>query len=321
MQWRWAAALFLAVMVQAPRPAGAVEDALGAIGACIAQLDVDIDVGFERVAVRCPDLARQLQSSAWAAWLPAGWKDANNNLSARSLAQLQRLAVRERAPIRDARPLNMARLPPILAGLAANMEEHGGWWARLKRWLRGAPQPSENERDAGLEGLLGHMSLSQTLIEIVSYTTLGLIVLFACTIVANEWRAAGLHRRRTTRAWQSPHAPAEPALPLSWQDVEYAAPTDRPRVLFELLAARLTAARRLPAAGALTVRELTRAARLEDAADRERFGMVARAAEALRYSAQPATTASLTAVIARGRELFERLGESARAFDGQGEAP
>jgi len=46
---------------------------------------------------------------------------------------------------------------------------------------------------------------------------------------------------------------------LSWHDVERAAPNERPRVLLELIAARLTAARRLPASGALTVRELTRA--------------------------------------------------------------
>jgi hypothetical protein len=97
---------------------------------------------------------------------------------------------------------------------------------------------------------------------------------------------------------------------LSWHDVERAAPSEQPRVLLELIAARLTAARRLPASGALTVRELTRAAELSDSADRERLDEVALASEELRFSTAAPTAAGVARVLERGRELFERLGDA-----------
>ena len=45
-------------------------DAVATIDACIARLDPQIDVGYERIARRCPDLAPTLEKSGWAAWLP-----------------------------------------------------------------------------------------------------------------------------------------------------------------------------------------------------------------------------------------------------------
>ena len=77
-------------------------------------------------------------------------------------------------------------------------------------------------------------------------------------------------------------------------------------MLLEVLAARLTAARRLPAAAALTVRELTRAAEL-GAEDRARLLEVALASEQLRYAEQWAAPLGLAAVLERGRQLLERL--------------
>ena len=35
-------------------------DALAAVDACIPRLDVELDVGYERIAARCPDLTRAL---------------------------------------------------------------------------------------------------------------------------------------------------------------------------------------------------------------------------------------------------------------------
>jgi hypothetical protein len=85
-------------------------------------------------------------------------------------------------------------------------------------------------------------------------------------------------------------------------------------MLLELIAARLTAARRLPAAAALTVRELARAAQLQDAGDQERLVEVALAAERLRFSDEEPAPASLAAVTERGRELLERLNAASQAI-------
>lgn len=322
MQWRWVAAVTFALMAQMPRTVCAAEDEFTAINACIARLDADVDVGFERIAARCPDLAQHLQSSSWASWLPQGWQDFHNNLSAHSLTQLQKLVVRDRALHMGTRTLEMARLTPILANLALRKDEddeQAGWWSRLKKWLQrlNARQPTD-AHDGWFARLRGHVSLSQTLVRIVSYAMLILVVILAFYIVVNEWLAAGLHRRRHTGIANRRGEDA-PAHVLTWQDVERAAPADSVRVLLLLLAARLSATQRLAAHGALTVRELARAARLTDIADRERLGEVASAAEAHLYSQEVATSAGLSAVIARGRELFERLGEGAWRADAQRE--
>jgi hypothetical protein len=314
MPWRWAAALALALLAYAPPPAIAVEaeGPAGVIDACIARLDQGVDVGFERIAARCPELARQLQSSPWGSWLPAGWQDAHNNLSARGLGQLKRLVLRARALHTGARTLEVPTLKPILANLALPPLEAAaapGWWARFKRWLQGlraAPEP--DSRDGWFARLMGHISLSQAVIKIVAYIMLGLVVVLASYIVVNEVLVAGLHRRHGGTRGRLVAVEDEHAEVSSWQDVERAAPDDKARVLLLLLAARLTATQRLRAYRALTVRELAQGAVLEDAIDRERLGEVALAAEAHRYSAQSTTSASLARVMERGRELFERLG-------------
>jgi hypothetical protein len=316
MPWRWAAALAFALLAPAPPAANAraAEDPAALIDACLARLDYGVDVGFERIAVRCPELAQHLQTSAWGSWLPRGWQDPHNNLSARGLAQLELLAVRERQFLRGARVLEVPQLKPILANLARNNEAstEPGWWARFKKWLQGlrtAPEP--DSRDGWLARLLGHISLSQAVIKFVSYIMLGLVVVFASYIVVNEVLAAGLYRRRRAARAKAIEGADANCEVLSWQDVERAAPGDRAAVLLLLIAARLAATQRLPAYRALTVRELAQGARLSDAADRARLGEVALAAEAYRYSSQATTSASLARVIERGHELFERLGDPA----------
>src|SRR5690606_37586249 len=112
------------------------DQALAAVEACIARLDPAVDVGYERIARRCPDLARSLERSGWAAWLPPGWKESRNDLSAGSLEELKTLAARELAtPVPAHRP-SVKRLDEVLAGLGQRTEERGGLWARFKQWVR-----------------------------------------------------------------------------------------------------------------------------------------------------------------------------------------
>jgi len=312
MQRLRAAACLLALMAGAALPAAARADAaLGAMDACIARLDAEIDEGFARVAARCPELPRALRSSDWAAWLPVGWDDPHNTLSAKSLAALHRLVARELALRRPARAPEVARLRPILAQLAATAVERRGFWARMQAWLRGVLAMRESSpRDDTFARLFGRVSLSQAVLEFISYATVALVVALAGFIVVSEWRAGGRRARAREHKSTGANLDRDNVRLLNWQDIERADCADRPRMLLELLTTRLTAARRLPAAAALTVRELTRAAELTDAEDRVRLLEVALATERLRYSAHSAAAFGLAVVMERGRQLLEHLDAS-----------
>jgi hypothetical protein len=299
-------ACFCLFLSAAALPAAARADVLDEMDACARVLEPDIDVGFERIAARCPELARDLKVSDWAAWLPEGWAAADNNLSASSLRALHRLVVRElalRGPVW--RP-DVAELRPILAKLSAPDAATPGWWARFENWLRVRLAQSEQDPQTSWGGYVGRLPLSQTFLAVVSYTTLACVVLLAGFIVINEYRASG-RRRRAPRAPPAYAAGLDAVGPLDWEDIERAALSERPRMLLTLIAARLTAARRLPAAAALTARELARAAQLENAADQERLIELALASERLRFSDEAPETVSLIAVLQRGRELLARL--------------
>ena len=153
-----------------------------------------------------------------------------------------------------------------------------------------------------LSGTIGYLSPSGTLPE-------GVMVL-AAVIVVNEVRAAGLlpkrgdvaRRRRGPRDTRAPH--------LVWSDIESAPLPDKPRLLLELIVRRLSNRGYLPPAGALTLRELTKAARLPEPDDRTRLSELALAAERVRYSAGEIESATLDQSVARGRELLDRLDAS-----------
>src|SRR5690348_12258872 len=110
---------FFALLLLFAAPAIAADanspEAAAAIQACIARLDPQIDVGYERIARRCPDLAPALERSGWAAWLPQGWKESRNDLSAGSLKELQALVTRELATQPTTATPRVQRLKEILA--------------------------------------------------------------------------------------------------------------------------------------------------------------------------------------------------------------
>jgi len=293
------------LLVAAAPPATATTNVLTEIDVCITQLE--FDVGFGGMAARCPALERQLRTSEWAPWLPAGWNDPDNDVSVNSLATLRMVLVRESALSAPARSLNVANLQPILASLAAHNQAPQGWWARLRSWLRAVLSRSDMDKGADFGRLFRRVSLPEFVLDVITYVILALVVAFAGFIIVNEWRARGI-RSAPLRAHSAAAAlSSAPIAELSWQDIEHAGLAERPRLLLELIAARLTAAHCLPAAASLTVRELARAAQLQHADDRERLAEVALAAERLRFSDEPFAAASLTPVLARGRELLERL--------------
>jgi Domain of unknown function (DUF4129) len=296
--------LALIAMMSMP-PASAQDRSLEAIDSCIRKLDPDIDIGYERIAARCPDLVRRLQGSGWSTLLPPDWRQPGNDLSAGGLRGLRELLTHP--PTQRIRAPDVTSLPGVLAALGrANPDRHG-WWARTKLWLRGIFERPEPAQDEGwLTRVIGQNGLSQTVLELTSCAALALVVLLALAIVANELRVSGVLdglRGRLARGRPAPAASPRHDAP-SWDAVP---PRQRPRLLLELVVARLTEENRLPPSRGLTARELTRAARLADERDRERLAELARLSECVRFSKAEVPSDTLAAAIEAGRELLERL--------------
>src|SRR4051812_13906842 len=123
------AALFAALILTVVSTArAAVPDPLAAIDTCILNLDPQLDVGYERIARRCPDLAPALEQSGWAAWLPQGWKESRNDLSAGSLRELRSVVARELATKAGEHAPRVERLKEILTDLGSTAQERSGAW-------------------------------------------------------------------------------------------------------------------------------------------------------------------------------------------------
>lgn len=301
-------ALLALVLMLSAGPAVAARDALAALDSCIQQLDPQLDVGYAKVAALCPDLAPSLRASPWGAWLPSDWNKPDNGLSGRGLRELRTLIVRESRRAGGAQQPRIERLAPVLASLRDySAAEHRGWWARFKAWLHDvltrAPAPSDN---GWLQRLLARLSIPEGALEGLRVAALALLALLTAAIVFGELRAAGLIGRRRP-------VPARVAAPHSdrrvrgWADIEDAQPNEQPRLLLELITARLAAQDRLPPARAFTVRELLGAARLPRAGDHARLAELARASERLRFSDRLPSPQTLAAALERGRELLAGL--------------
>jgi hypothetical protein len=303
----------LILMTSAVAPIAAAQDVLGTIDSCTARLNTDVDIGYERIAARCPELVRRLDDSGWSAWLPRDWKRPGNDLSAGSLRELRVLLARELATQTTARTPRVEQLRGILAGLDHRSHDGNGWWARTKAWLRDALERRERTEDDGwLTRLVAQIGLSQAVIELVSYGALTLVVVLAGLIVWNELRSSGVFARRGRRGARLALATSRRD-GLTWNDIERATFRHRPRLLLELIAARLTEESCLPPAGGLTVRELARAARLPDEKDRERLAELALASERVRFSDVEVPADNIEAAVEGGRKLLERI--AARSSD------
>jgi hypothetical protein len=289
----------LALLTCAPSTAAA-PDAFDRLDHCIARLDADLDIGYERVAARCPELTRSLEASGWSAWLPADWKRSGNDLSAGSLAELHRLAARELATRPAGQVPRVERLNAVLAELGQPGRK--GIWHAWTAWLLGRPEDSDRWGQA-----FERVGFSDVPVELLARAGLAVIVALAVLIVLGELRLAGV-LRKPLRALQRSPEPPEVAR-ASWLDIEQAPLTQRPRLLLTLLATRLTEQSRLPASRGMTSRELTSAARLPDEGDRRCLREVARMAETLRFSGRAPETEHIEAALGQGRELLGRLGE------------
>jgi hypothetical protein len=290
--------------------ASAAGGAVPNIDTCVARLDPQLDIGYDRIAARCPELMRQLDTGPWAAWLPRGWKEPGNDLSAGSLKEFRALIDRESAA-RDSTSIetpDVRSLQPILSALAGSHSATG--WSRFKSWLRSIlERPDQPGAESWFARMVSHVGIPQSVIRLIAYAALACVVVMAGMIVFNELRMAGMLSRRRGAGPQRRGQGADGAVGLGWKAIEQAPLRERPRLLLEAIIRRLSDRGILPPAGALTVRELSAAARLPETEDRVRLTELALAAEWVRYSEEAAGTRSdgLVQPIARGRELLSRL--------------
>lgn len=301
MRWRVVCVSVLIAAAAAPGASG--QDALDAIDGCLRRLDPRTDIGYERIAARCPDLTRRLDASASAAWLPRDWQ-ASDNVSMRSLQELRTLIGRELAARTSARAPDSAALAGILARLGP-LEPHRTW-SRFTRWLREALARDDPAAYSGWwDRMTAQIGASQTAIEIVCYLCLGIVVALALAVIVNELRLAGVFALRPKRT--GARAALSSNTTSAWAALQSAPAPERPRLLLELIAARLMELNRLPAAGGLTVRELLRTARFSRGEDGSLLAGVALAAERVRFSAERVPESALLAAVEGGRRLLERL--------------
>jgi hypothetical protein len=301
--------LLALVLVLAATPAAAARDPLAAIDNCLKQLDPALDVGFEKVAERCPELAPALRASPWVAWLPRDWDQPGNELSDQGLSELRTLILRE-SQRRALRPApRTGRLAPVLAALKAAPPEPEGWWARVKAWLHDILEARTAAASEGwLARLLGAAQLPERAARLVIVAACAVLIGLAVAVVINELRVAGwLPRRRRPGGAGASAAGAGPAGADDLGQVDAAALELRPRLLLELIVRRLYEQGRLPPARALTVQEVLRAARLADNSDHERLRALATACERLRFSDSRPAPEALGAALERGRELLAGL--------------
>ena len=292
--------------------AGSLQVALEAIDGCLPRLNPDIDVGYDRVIARCPVLVRRLDESGVSAWLPHDWRRPGNDLSAGGLRELRFSLSREFAGNAGDEPVrapSVERVGAVLASLARGDDERSGWWARTKAWLRGVFARGEPAAEEGwLARMVGESGLSQTVIELISYVALGLVVVLAIVIAVNELCVSGVLgglRRRFAVLDDAPVASGRAAV--TWDDVQRAPSPQRPGLLLELLIATLAEKSRLRSARGLTVRELTRAARLADEEDRERLVELARTSERVTFSKAEVSGGEIAAAVEGGRALLEKI--------------
>src|SRR3977135_206622 len=187
---RWLLALLLAA---AGLSGAQARDALGAIDACLRQLDRNLDVGYQHIAARCPDLAPSLAQSEGAGWLPRAWNRPDSLLSADGLTELRTLLTGPPPAVAGAREPRVAQVAAVLARITQPDAPRGGWWARFKRWLREVLAPPPERADQGwVRRLFADLSVSQAVLEGLAWGAFALVVAVAGGGLVNELRGAGV---------------------------------------------------------------------------------------------------------------------------------
>ena len=303
-----ARALLALLLAAALVPCAQARAALEAIDDCLARLDTELDVGYARIAARCPDLTAALGASSFAPWLPADWKRPDNQLSAAGLSELRAQLVRESGGGDNRRPAPRSeRVASVLASVTHGDAASIGWWQRFKDWLRRILTTRAPTDSGWLRRWLAGIELSRSATRLITWASFAIVVALAAGIVTNELRIAGVLRGRRARSQARSADVSRGGSAAALEEIERAAPEQQPALLLELITARLAALRRLPPARALTARELERQARLPEESGRARLAELVTVCERVRFSGAAVSSASLTAAVRGGRALLAAL--------------
>src|SRR5919109_130952 len=175
---------------------GADDPALAALEACRARLDPRTDIGFERIAARCPDLKSALESAPWYALLPGDLEQRRNDISAESLRELAALVRASQGETTARAAPDVKRLAPVLEGLGEQGEEGATRWERFKRWMQDKLQKraeAENDEDESwLQKLRRQFETSEGVAQAITVTGYVLMAVLVMLVIWSELRAAGL---------------------------------------------------------------------------------------------------------------------------------
>jgi hypothetical protein len=296
------------LLVAAAVSCAQARDAVQAIDDCVPKLDTALDVGYARIAERCPDLTPALTQSRWAPWLPADWQRPNNQLSAPGLEELRALLARAAAPSVAARaPPRIDRVAAVLAAATHSDANTGSWWLRFKDWLHRILTPRARADSGWLRRLLEEINLSGSAMQLIGWSAFALVIVLAGAIVANELRIAGWRGSSARRVGRRAAALPRSREGRTLEEIDRAAPEEQPALLLELIARRLAEQERLPPARALTAREVARRAHLPEESGRAWLAELVSVCERVRYSGECVAGASVAAALRSGRALLATL--------------
>ena len=295
---------------------GADDPALAALEACRARLDPRTDIGFERIAARCPDLKSALESAPWYALLPGDLEQRRNDISAESLRELAALVRASQGETTARAAPDVKRLAPVLEGLGEQGEEGATRWERFKRWMQDKLQKraeAENDEDESwLQKLRRQFETSEGVAQAITVTGYVLMAVLVMLVIWSELRAAGLLGRGRGAA-RMPDPRSGWRRPLQLADVMAAPLADRPGLLLRMIGESLSRAHRLPAPDGLTASAIARRAQLDEEADRAELERLAVTADAVRYSPRPPASERLEDAATSARSLLARFLKLRRA--------
>src|SRR6201999_2850186 len=105
----------------------------------------------------------------WAAWLPRGWNESSNDLSAGSLTELRAVVRRESAVAPHRRSPEFQPLRSVLDAMGVGVASEGAW-GRFKRWLRSVLESrQEPEEEGWFSKMVSHAGFTQAVINLIVY--------------------------------------------------------------------------------------------------------------------------------------------------------
>ncbi len=182
-------------------------------------------------------------------WLPQGWKEIRNNLSAGSLdgACVRSSSASSRAHASERKP-RVERLNEVLAGLGNQRRATNGTVGCASSdgcascW-NGADR---EDRDDWFDRMVPRVGIVRCHRRSGPHISLGAMVVLALVVVLNELRAARACSgavRATATADERDAGPRDARPIPTMGEIERAPLVERPRMLLELIAAKLTAPR------------------------------------------------------------------------------